>query len=257
MTNSDFSKRATNEGWSIYRIQDGIENIPKQIVEKLANNDNFELNLNSPCEQITFKNNEVHFTINGISHKTDHIVSTLPSFALAKLIEHQHPYLAAELKMINYVDVAVINLLYKQDLLKVKGFGALVAPSEKLPILGIIFDSCITDSKNNTVMTVMSGGKWFEKWYGKNSSDEYLLQVALENISKILGIDAKPDITEVHLNRQCIPQYEVGHFKRIDNIRKYVKDNNLPLSLGGAAYDGVGVNDVILSSKNIVNELNV
>ncbi|CAG9812030.1 unnamed protein product [Chironomus riparius] len=253
---TSFMNQAKNEGWSLYRMQDGIEIIPKRIVEKLTDNENFEMNLNSACEQISFKNDEAHISINGTNQPAQHVVSTLPAFTLAKLIDQQHPILANELHAIPYVDVAVINLLYKKEnLLKDKGFGVLIAPSENMPILGIIFDSCIVDCNDSTVLTVMSGGRWFDKHYGKDSSDEKLLSAALDGISKILGINEKPDIFEVHLNRQCIPQYVVGHHQRVERIRKYVSDNKLPLSLGGAAFDGVGVNDVIMSSKNIANGL--
>lgn len=253
---SEFMRSASIEGWSMYRIQDGLEKIPQAIVNNLQQDPNFELNLNSPCDQITFKGNEVSLSINGSTQSTNHVISTLPAFSLAKMVKEQHPELSNELEKIQYVDVAVINLLYSSgDLLKQPGFGALVAPCENLPVLGIIFDSCITDSKGNTVLTVMSGGSFFEKYYGKDSSKEFILKTALENVSKILKIDTKPDISDVYLHRQCIPQYEIGHHARVERIKKYIADHKLPLSVGGAAFDGVGVNDVIYSSKNIVNQL--
>lgn len=253
---TEFMRSASVEGWSMYRIQDGLEKIPQAIVDSLQHYQNCELNLNSPCDQITFKGNEVSLSINGSTQSTNHVISTLPAFSLAPMIKEQHPTLSNELENIQYVDVAVINLLYsKPDLLQKQGFGVLVAPCENLPVLGIIFDSCITDSKGNTVLTVMAGGSFFEKYYSKDSSKEFLLKTALENVSKILKIDEKPDIYDVHLHRKCIPQYKIGHHARVERIRKYIADHKLPLSVGGAAFDGVGVNDVIYSSKNIVNQL--
>lgn len=253
---TEFMSRANNEGWSMYRIQDGLEKIPQAIVAKMQNESNIELNLNSLCDQITFKGNEVSLSVNGSTHSTNHIISTLPAFTLAKLLKEHHPILSNELSSIQYVDVGVINLLYKKDdLLKQPGFGVLVAPCENIPILGIIFDSCITDSKGNTILTVMSGGRFFDKYYSKDSSKEFLLKTALENVSKILKIDVSPDASEVYLHHQCIPQYTLGHHAKVERIRKYIADHKLPLSLGGAAFDGVGVNDVIYSSKNIVNQL--
>ena len=113
----------------MYRIQGGIETIPRAIVDELENNSNIEMNLNSPCEQIIFNGDEAKLKINGNTHETSHIVSTLPAFTLSGLLREQHPVLADELQKIPYVDVAVINLLYaKEDLLKEKGFGVLIAP---------------------------------------------------------------------------------------------------------------------------------
>jgi oxygen-dependent protoporphyrinogen oxidase len=239
-------------------MQGGIETIPRAIVDKLQGAENIQMNLNSPCDQIEFNGNNAKLSINGKVEESSHVISTLPAFTLAKLLKNQHPSLANELQGIPYVDVAVINLLYaKENLLKDQGFGVLVAPSENLPILGIIFDSCITDSNGNTVLTVMSGGRFFDKYYGQDSSKEFVLKKALEGISKILKIDEKPDAHEVYVHRQCIPQYNVGHHARIERIRKYVAEKNLPLSLGGAAFNGVGVNDVIFASKKIVNALKI
>lgn len=255
---TNFMNRAFDESWSMYRIQGGIETIPRAIVDNLNGSENISMNLNSPCDQIEFNENGVKLSINGKSEESSHVISTLPAFTLAKLLKNQHPLLADELQGIPYVDVAVINLLYaKENLLKQPGFGVLVAPCENVPILGIIFDSCITDSKGNTVLTVMSGGRFFDKYYGKDSSKEFVLKAALEGISKILKINDKPDVSEVYIHRQCIPQYIVGHHSRVEKIRKYISEKKLPLSIGGAASDGVGVNDVILSSKNIVNSLKI
>lgn len=256
---TDFMNRAFDESWSMYRMQGGIETLPQAIVDKLENNLNVEMNLNAPCDEIEFNGNEAKVTVNGKTENSSHIISTLPAFNLANLVKNQHPTLADELQSIPYVDVAVINLLYaKENFLKTPGFGVLVAPCENLPILGIIFDSCITDSNGNTVLTVMSGGRFFDKYYGKDSSKEFILKTALENISKILKIDDKPDHHEVYLHRQCIPQYNVGHHAKVQRINKYIAEKKLPLSFGGSGCNGgVGINDVILTSKNLVNAFKI
>lgn len=252
----DLYKKAKDEKWSIYSLEGGLETLPKTIVEKLSDYDKVSLNLNANCERIKFETGgPVRVTINGIVYSTDHIISSLPSFRLAQLLNHQHPQLAEELKMIKCVDVAVINLSYDSDVLEYRGFGLLVPPIENLPILGIIFDSCCFDMKGKTVLTVMCGGKWFEKWFGANPSETQLLDVATEHVRKILDIHERPDQYKVNILKNCIPQYVVGHHDRVDRIRKYVYDRKLPLSLCGSSYDGVGVNDVILSAQNAVREV--
>lgn len=251
-----FSK-ARSEHWAIYSFVDGLETLPKAIVEKLSKEEKISLNLNSRCERIKFESGgAAKVTINGNTYATDHIVSSLPANHLAKVVEHQHPKLASELKLIKFVNVAVINLHYKSDWIKNKGFGLLVPPIENLPILGIIFDSCCGfDSKGETVLTVMCGGKWFEKWFGSNPTESKLLEVALDNVKKILKINERPDHYKVNLLKDCIPQYVVGHHERVQRIRGYIEDKKLPLQLCGASYDGVGVNDVILSAKKAIEKL--
>jgi oxygen-dependent protoporphyrinogen oxidase len=176
---------------------------------------------------------------------------------LAELMKAQHPRLAEELSNIKFVNVGVINLQYNNPNLlgNNTGFGVLVPPIEQLPILGVIFDSCCFDIKNSTVLTAMVGGRWFEDYFGQNPTKEQLLDTVLKNVDKILGIKEKPDLYNVNILHKCIPQYVTGHLKRVENIKNYIRDKKLPLSLAGASYDGVGVNDVIFSSKELVQGL--
>lgn len=252
----DTFQKAASQRWAIYSLAGGLETLPRTLVQKLSENDLISLNLNSSCDRIKFvPGGPAQITVNGVNHSTKHIVSSIPSYKFAKLVEHQHPKLANELNMIKCVDVAVINLHYRSDLLEQKGFGLLVPPMENLPILGIIFDSCCFEMEGQTVLTVMCGGKWFEKYFGANPTEQQLLEVALSQVKKILKINQKPDHTKVNILKQCIPQYVVGHHDRVERIRKYISDQKLPLNLCGASYDGVGVNDVILSARYAVDRI--
>ncbi|XDV40736.1 hypothetical protein PO909_009754 [Leuciscus waleckii] len=53
----------------------------------------------------------------------------------------------------------------------------------------------------------------------------------------------------------CIPQYHLGHWKRLEKMRQYISNHNLPLTLVGASYDGVSVNDVIFSGRTAAQGL--
>ncbi|XP_055380908.1 protoporphyrinogen oxidase [Condylostylus longicornis] len=239
---------ARKNNWSIYSFKNGMETLINSLNSNIKSK-GVTVNTNSECKQITFTTNGAVININGKEIETDHIIGAIPSFKLAELVKLQHPFLNNQLKDIQYVDVAVVNLKFcSKDLLKNDAFGLLIPPSENIPILGVIFDSCVFNM-SGTVLTVMMGGKWFEKYLGKNPSQSEILDIALEQTAKILHINEKPDMFRVNILRNCIPQYTVGHKKRIEEVRNYIEKNNLAVSLCGAAYDGVGINDVILSAK--------
>lgn len=156
---------------------------------------------------------------------------------------------------IPYVDVALVNLQYEgDDLLQRPGFGFLVPPSENLPILGVIFDSCCFPQSGKTILTVMMGGAWFAERLGAQPTNKQLYEIAVQQVSGILGIKQRPHTGRVHVLHQCIPQYVVGHRDRVGRIRDYIREHRLPLTLCGAAFDGVGVNDVIYSARQAVSE---
>lgn len=241
--------------WSMYRVENGLEALPIRLENYLKSN-NVEINLSAECRDMTFVGDNVRLNIKGQEVETRHVVSSIPSFKLAACVKNQHPGLAGQLLAIPYVDVAVVNIQYNmKDILKQPAFGFLVPPLERRPILGVIFDSCCFDMENNTVLTVMMGGKWFEEYFGRNPTKKELLDIALIEVQRILGIQQEPKMTRVHILKKCIPQYTVGHKQRVEDIRSYLQRYKLPLTVCGAAYDGVGINDVILSARMNVNEL--
>ncbi|XP_065083231.1 protoporphyrinogen oxidase [Ochlerotatus camptorhynchus] len=251
---SALARRAKSENWSIYSIHGGLQTLPDRIGTILQKS-GVGIETGVKFEEIRFHGSKVELKVDGREQVVDHLISSIPSYKLAKRVAGQHPELSKELAAIPFVDVAVINLRYKSpDLQKHKGFGFLVPPIENLPILGVIFDSCCFEMDDNTVLTVMMGGAWFKKWFGTDPSEEQLLDVALKNVNKILDIQVSPDAYKVNILRNCIPQYVVGHQKRVEGIRRYIREHKLPLGLCGASYDGVGVNDVILSAKKCVDE---
>ncbi|KAG9335420.1 hypothetical protein JZ751_004742 [Albula glossodonta] len=127
--------------------------------------------------------------------------------------------LSEQLREISMVTVAVVNLEYEGSILPV-GFGHLIPSSEDRALLG-----------------VMMGGAWFQEVFG-----------SLEEVTEKCFLDRA-------IQADCIPQYHLGHWKRLENIRHYIDQHKLPLSLTGASYDGVSVNDVIFSGRKSVESL--
>lgn len=255
---SKLFKRSQSEKWNIYSFNGGLDMLPRKLLHNLSENSKTKLNLNADCQKVEFSKGGVEMRVDGKQQSLTHLISSVPSSAIADLVDEQHKTLANELRKIISVDVAVINLQYRStDLLKHNGFGLLVPPAENLPILGIIFDSCCFKMGENTVITVMMGGNWFIEKFGANPSEEHLLEMAIKNVGQILKIKQKPDNFKVNILKKCIPQYTLGHHKRVNGIRSYIREHKLPLSLCGASYDGVGVNDVILSARKAIEGLSV
>ncbi|KAH8242667.1 hypothetical protein KR032_000953 [Drosophila birchii] len=246
--------QALQEKWAMYGLQGGLEILPRAMRKYLVERD-VNVQLSNECRSLSFNSSGAQMTIKDAEVPVEHVVSALPAHKLAPLVKHQHPSLCAELMEIPYVDVVVVNLQFQGNLLKQDGFGLLVPPIEKLPILGVIFDSCCFDMGGNTVLTVMMGGHWFDQWFGDRPSQKQILDLATSHVQKILQISEEPKFSRVHTLHKCIPQYTVGHKRRVESIRNYIKFFKLPLSLCGAAYDGVGINDVILSARRQVEAM--
>lgn len=247
-------KKARSERWTFYSFEGGIETLPKAILSSLNKNEGVSLNTDSNCEKIHFEaDGTVKVSVNSEIHTTSHVISALPSYCLAPLLEHQHPELASELKQLKHADVAMVNLHFESEyLLKEKGFGVFVPSIENSPVSGITFDSWCFKMRG-TSLTVMIGGNHL----GPEQNESSLLETALKGVKEILNISEKPDNFKVNVMRKSFPQYTVGHYQQLDRIKSYIKANNLPLSLCGQSYDGIGINEVILSSKLAAQSVNV
>ncbi|XP_043391491.1 protoporphyrinogen oxidase isoform X2 [Chelonia mydas] len=101
---------------------------------------------------------------------------------------------------------------------------------------------------------VMLGGAWFEEGFGDPEMvpEARLLSCAKEAVRAHLGLAAEPSCTIV---KACIPQYTLGHWQRTETISRYLEREGLPLSLIGASYQGVSVNDCIYNAKMAVTRL--
>ncbi|XP_075971248.1 protoporphyrinogen oxidase [Anticarsia gemmatalis] len=253
---SSLAKRAKEEKWNVYTIRGGLEIFPESIHDYLIEN-NVDVNLNTKIEEIEFKDSS---TVElkkstGESLKANHVYASIPAYALATLVKRQHPQLAQNLSDIPFVTVGIVNLYFdsSKDLIE-PAFGFLVPPIENSPILGVVFDSCCIPDQNGTVLTVMLGGRWFNEKFGENVTEDQLYDIAMNEIVRILNIKEKPAACNVNILKQCIPQYVIGHYERVEKIRRYIQENNLPISLVGCSYDGVGINDVIYSAKTQVED---
>lgn len=252
---SDLARKAQEEKWNVYSIKGGLETFPTALCDHLKNN-KVDIQMNTKIEEIDFVDSSTVLMKNNIGEtlQAHHVYSSIPSHALAKLVNKQHPELAKSLNEIPFVTVGIVNLFFEAEQLITPAFGFLVPPIENSPILGVVFDSCCIPDQNGTVLTVMLGGRWFKEKFGDDVTEEQLLGIAMKEVNTILKINSQPSVNNVSILRNCIPQYVIGHYERVDAIRQYIVKNNLPISIVGSSYDGVGINDVIYSAKKQVED---
>nr|XP_060499211.1 protoporphyrinogen oxidase [Panthera onca] len=185
----------------------------------------------------------------------DHVISAVPASVLGKLLPAEAAPLARALSAITAVSVAVVNLQYRGARLPVQGFGHLVPSSEDPGVLGIVYDSVAFPEQDGSPpglrVTVMLGGSWLQTLEARGAvlSQELLQQQAQEAAATQLGLKEPPSHCLVHLHKNCIPQYTLGHWQKLEAATHFLASQRLPLTLAGASYEGVAVNDCIESGR--------
>jgi len=257
---SNIMKVAKAEQWRMWNLKQGLYSLPESL-EKAVTSAGSTIKLNTTCNSIKFKPEkgaEIHLDQETLH--VDHVFAGVPAHSLGKLLP-ENEGLAKYLSAIPFVSIALVNLEYKGEQIKQQAFGFLVPSKEKCDVLGVVFDSCNFPThnglnSNKTRLSVMMGGRWFEEMFGKpdSANKNRICQIAINAVRKHLGITAKPTRNEVHVLKECIPQYVVGHSKRLSDIRSHIDMHQLPISLIGSSYDGVSVNDCIANAKLAVTQ---
>nr|CAG4643979.1 EOG090X06SP [Lepidurus arcticus] len=253
---SVLAKEAKSQRWAVWSLQGGLQTLPDTLAHKLSE-DGVELYTESPCSGIEFRNGgqEAVVQVGNQEIMASQVVSTVPAAKLASLLAPQHPVLAKSLGSIPSVTVGLVNLEWDGPRLQQEAFGFLVPSTQKLPVLGIVYDSCSFPQDNKTILTVMMGGKWFHELFGPNPEPEQLLKIALQQIESVLGIKDAPVRSQVSILENCIPQYVIGHLERVKQSRQYIAEHRLNLHLAGASYDGPSVNDCIHYAYKAVEKM--
>ncbi|KAM6968341.1 protoporphyrinogen oxidase [Aplochiton taeniatus] len=256
------AQRASSESWAQWSLKRGVESLPEALQDWLTQNVQVQVHRNSPLKQLHPSSSGWEIQLEEGTISADHVIAAVPAAALASALPLPLQPLAEMLRHGSTVTVAVVNLEYEGSVLPVTGFGHLVPSSENRGLLGVVYDSVPFPQHNRptgttTRLTVMMGGAWFQEVFGspEEVTEECLLATATQAVHTHLGVTAAPIWTWVALQKDCIPQYHLGHRSRVDKMRKYIKEKTLPLTLAGSSYDGVSVNDVIFSGRTAAEEL--
>jgi oxygen-dependent protoporphyrinogen oxidase len=78
--------------------------------------------------------------------------------------------------------------------------------------------------------------------------DDRLTDIVREELRSLIGARGTPALVQIDRWHAAMPQYHVGHRDRIATIRQRVS-SLAGLGLAGAAYEGVGIPQVIASGR--------
>lgn len=246
--------------FSILGFPEGIQTLPKAIADDLSSRKNVRIHLDTTVSNIEPCSHGVNIKVNQNNVKADILVSTttnpkLYSTDVAKL-----------LKEIKYSTLAVVNVWTPEPIAK-DWFGILVprTEDERNPekALGIIFDSSVQKAmqplaqeivmpeKKGSSMTVMIGG---DLW--TDMSDLEAKNSALNALRRIVGeFDTDKAVVKVSVQKNCIPQPEVGHSELTQKIHDEVAAvyGNRVRIAGMAVGRGVGVSDCVVDAVTIAS----
>lgn len=187
----------------------------------------------------------------------DALILAVPAPAAAALLAAFDPALSAALAEIEYAGSAVVSLGYARgDIAHPLDAAGIVVPRcEGRGILAVSFLSSKFPGRapeGHALIRVFVGGALDPE--AATLEDDALLARVRRETADVLGISAAPRLVQIDRWHAAMPQYHLGHVARVGEIR--ARAAALPkLSLAGAAYEGVGIPQVIASGQQAARDV--
>jgi oxygen-dependent protoporphyrinogen oxidase len=183
--------------------------------------------------------------------QADAVIVATPAYAAADLLAGLDPVLAAELAAIPHASTAIVTLAYRREDIShpLDGHGYVVPRAERSPIL-----AC-TWSSRKWVGRAPEGWELIRVFVGRAgqedilaADDETLVALAVQEVAARLGVTAPASLTRVRRWPRGMPQYLLGHPRRVARIEAALRKHP-GLYLAGNAFHGVGLPDCIASGE--------
>lgn len=191
------------------------------------------------------------------------VVLATPAAPTARLLADVTPIAAAALALVEHASVAVVTMAFREAdvpaLVTDESSGFLVPPVEGRRIKASTFSAAkwgwvrAAGAAHGLVHLRTSLGRHHEA-VALQASDEELLAWSLTDLRDLAGLAAAPVDRHVQRWGGGLPQYARGHLDRVSRARAAVAE--IPgLALCGAAYDGVGIPQVVASGHRAAREV--
>ena len=197
-SNSPTPRRST-----ISSFPDGMEVLTQRIAETLT--------IQTQCSGIRI----------GKDVQARATVLAVPAYRAAEILSEMYPDLAAMLGAIDYAPIVIATTSIPLSSLSrpLQGFGFLVPQSERLVILGTIFNSFLFGGRapeDRLLLTSFLGGMTKPEVY--DWPDERIFDTVGAELKRLLKTSIRPEPVAIFRHRRAIPQYNIGHRQRVEAI---------------------------------------
>lgn len=219
------SLRITDALPTLGSFRSGMATLPEGLAEELKGEISYKAAVGSiaPSREYTAGSKpewQVRLS-SGEQITAQYLVLAVPAHVAARLLESSVPQLASHLKAIEYVPISVVSTGYQRSKVtnRLDGFGFMVPRRKGLDTICTFWNSSLFGGRapEGTVLITSFAESEENIGLGAASEDECTRAVEAEN-ARILGISGKPMARLVWKNPHALPQYNVGHARRVTEI---------------------------------------
>lgn len=218
-----------------------------------------EIIKNAKTNKIEKINNCYHVSL--INHEVieaDHVVLSIPHTEAVKLIADQE--LEKEFNRLKNSSMISVYIGFDvpDHMLPLDGTGFIKANSDEITCNACTWTSRKwkhTSKTRNLLVRLFykSSDPSFSAL--KEMSEQELLQVALADVKKSLGIKAEPVASIVTNWSDCMPNYLITHPQTVKTLESKMGEQYPGILLAGCSYYGVGIPDCIENGENVARKV--
>jgi protoporphyrinogen/coproporphyrinogen III oxidase len=185
------------------------------------------------------------------------LVLAVPAYVAAGLLEKSAPELGSRLGAIEYAPMCSVSSAYERAKVShsLEGFGFLVPPREGLQTICTFWNSSLFGGRapEGKVLMTSFAGRNASDAVAASSDEECARMIDTEN-AKILGIRGQPVDQMVWRYPRALPQYNVGHAQRVDEIKDLLRASP-NLYLAGNYLAGRSIGDCVELASRVAEEV--
>lgn len=250
------TKSASGARYSLFvSFRNGMESLPLALQSRIPA---CAIRLNTAVRSLQRSESGWTLTLaNGRTETADHVVLCTGAQTSARLLELQDRDLSSTLAQTPYTTSITVNMAFNANQIRhpLDGVGFVTPHLEADPAIACTFVhrkfAGRVPEGTALLRAFLGGGHQADLL---NQDDAGLTAVVLKQVGTLLGISGQPLFTSVARWSNAMPQYTVGHVKRLAAIED--RSAGLPgLYLAGNWQAGVGVPDCIDSAERAVGRL--
>lgn len=225
-------------------IKSGLQSLVKAIEDHLTEVD---IRKNTKVDSIE-KDGESYklTTMSGEQIEADAVIVTTPHQQVTKMFrDHEE---VAPLEDMPSTTVATVAMAFPEEAVKksLDGTGFVVSRNADYTITACTWTHRKWQHaapKGKVLLRCYVGRAGEEEIVEK--SDEEIVQTVLNDLNQIMEIEGHPEFYRITRWREAMPQYEVGHRNRFEEVQTGLRSKMPGVFLAGASYGGVGLPDCI------------
>jgi protoporphyrinogen/coproporphyrinogen III oxidase len=193
----------------------------------------------------------------GSALSVDSLVLATPAYVSAELLRPLTPIASGLLDMIPYASTATIAMAYPASVIggAVQGFGFVIPRVEQRDLIAATWTSLKWPYRappDQLMIRCYVGGVGREAIL--QLDDQALVTRVKSELRQICGVTAEPMYVEVNRWMKAMPQYQLGHLERLEQVEGTLSRYG-GLFLTGAAYRGVGIPDCIRDGASTADKV--